>query len=134
MIIPAAIRFTSLHPDAATEFVLVGQDLKSSLRITEDSTLDLPETMRIAHSQSTQNKVITDRHLVQFSLKKRSTAGVEGVCTVNLTMGVPRLGIFDREDIKHLVHHVYEFIGWDDNSVTPAEDYALIHAVLRGQV
>jgi len=132
MIIPAEVALhTADDHDASVTFVLKGQDLKSSERIREDSSLDLPEIFRISHTTSQQNKLITDRHLVQFSMRKRdSLTGNEGTAVVNLTIAVPRNGVFDVDDVIHLCQHVYSIIGYADTG----ETNSYVRALLRGQV
>lgn len=133
MIFPASLTFESVTDHASTyPFVRRGQDLRSSewISVAPSSTVDLPEMMRIAHSSSNIKGTITDRHLLQFSLKKRNNIGDEGTALVNLTLSVPRNGVFDNDDVHHLVSHIYHVIATSDG----AETYALINALLRGQV
>lgn len=137
MIFPASLVLPAAEFDHGPNlpFVKTGSDLKSSSYIREDSSLDLPEIMRIAHTNSTIKGVVTDRHLLQFSLKKRSPAtGAEGTCVVNLTISLPRNGVIDSEDVLHLTSHIYNMIGTADTTVTPSEAQTYIRALLRNQV
>lgn len=80
-------------PGAATERLNVATDLSN------------PEKLVIKHQVTGSEKSgnLTDRHLIQLSRVERDSDGLPHNCVVNLTISVPRNGLFSVAEVERQV-------------------------------
>lgn len=91
-------------------YALTGQDLTSSKRFDTGSTVSEPGLMTIKHSVQGVGSAATDRHLVQFTRTKLTTAGVPKTAIVNLTIAIPRDSVITSTIVDDLVANLVDFI------------------------
>jgi hypothetical protein len=70
-------------------------------RLNSATSLSDPEKLVIKHSVSGSEKGgnLVDRHLVSFSRVERDEDGKAHQCTVNVTIAVPRNGLFSTAEV-----------------------------------
>jgi hypothetical protein len=87
-------------------FVTNRREPTGAVRLNTATDLSNPETLTIRHQVTGSEKnggVIVDRHLVSTSRVERDSAGVAHMCTVNLTIAVPRNGLFTTTEVTRQI-------------------------------
>ena len=112
---PLTISPDTLSPSATNPVTwdLVEATGRMRRRINNASTADLPENLVINHFVQGNEKVPTslvDRHLVQFSRVERDTAGNPYTSIVNVTMSVPRIGLFTAAEMQRQIYLSCNFL------------------------
>lgn len=113
-----------------TTFRLVSQDATGSRRIDIASTLSLPNTLAIKHSQSGKSPLIVDRHLIQLN-KTLATALGTTTLTANFTLTVPRDVAVTPTAIHDIVSSMLDLL--TDGTYTGTATTPTLDAILRGE-
>jgi hypothetical protein len=87
------------------DFVVTSRAGSSCERLNDATTLSDPEKLVIKHQVTGTEKQgnLVDRHLVQLSRVERDSDGVAHACVVNVTMSVPRNGLFSTAEVTRQV-------------------------------
>lgn len=111
-------------------FRLVSQDQSGSRRIDIASTLALPSTLVIKHSQAGKSPNVTDRHLIQLN-KTVATASGSTVITANFTLTVPRDVAVTPVGLRDVVSNILDLL--TDGTYTGTATTPTLDAILRGE-
>ena len=109
---------------------LVSSSPEGTRRIDIASTLAIPSTLVIKHSQSGKLPNIVDRHLVQVNRSVATSTGTAAV-NVNLTVNVPRDVAVTPTLVHNAISNVVDFLL--DLASTGLATTANIDAILRGE-
>lgn len=101
---PLSISKGSLTPVTTSPLSFVTNKLENQGKVRLNTATDLtnPETLAIRHQATGSDKnggTIVDRHLVSSSRTERDVNGVAHQCVVNLTIAVPRNGLFSEAEV-----------------------------------
>lgn len=93
-------------------FDVVEQSGKMRRRKNAATTPSDPENLVVNHfvQGSEAAGTLADRHLIQTSRVERDVAGKPFTCIVNLTLTVPRNGLFSTADVQRQVNLISNFI------------------------
>lgn len=94
------------------DFVTIGQGAQSRERLNDDTTLSDPEKLIIKHQQTGSEKTgnLVDRHLISLSRVERDSDGNPHTCVVNLTIAVPRNGLFSTVEVERQLSILENFL------------------------
>lgn len=109
---------------------LVSQDTTGTRRIDIASTLALPSTLIIKHSQSGKGNLVVDRHLIQLN-KTLATALGSTVLNANFTLTVPRDVAVTALTVHDIVSNLLDLL--TDGTYTGTATTPTLDAVLRGE-
>lgn len=109
---------------------LVSQSQDGTRRIDVASTLALPSTLSIRHSQTGKAPAITDRHLVQLS-KTVATATGSVPVVANFTLTIPRDSAVTTAIVHDVISNILDFL--TDSTLTGFASTANVDAILRGE-
>lgn len=108
-----------ISPDALTiatsnqvTFSVIETQGKMRKRKNSATTPSDPENMVINHfvQGSEAAGTLADRHLIQLSRVERDTAGKPFTCVVNLTLTVPRNGLFSTAEVTRQIQLLANFV------------------------
>jgi hypothetical protein len=107
------------------DFAVVGRGTRDTSRLNDATTLSDPEYFNVKHNISGTEKGgdLTDRHLVQLSRVERDSDGAAHTCVLNLSIVVPRNGLFSEAEVLRQVSLLTNFLLGSGN----------LGAVLQGQ-
>jgi hypothetical protein len=111
-------------------FRLVNSSADGSRRIDVASSLALPNTLVIKHTQSGKAPNIIDRHLVQLN-KAVATSTGSVVLNCNFTIAVPRDVAVTPTMVYDVICHIVDLL--QDGAVTGLATTANIDSLLRGE-
>lgn len=108
--------------NADVTFKLIQLEGTESVRKTAASTLQLPNRMRIARTESSSSgagasNLPSTRYLVSFSKTEATSNGGRAAVVVNTTIQWPHDTAFTIEDVKDMIAHVQSFLS-DSSNVT----------------
>lgn len=109
---------------------LVSTDTTGSRRIDIASTLALPATLVIKHSQSGKSPNVVDRHLVQLN-KVVATAVGSVTVNANFTLTIPRDVAVTAVVVNDVVSNLIDFLS--DSALTGYATHANLDALVRGE-
>jgi len=106
-------------------FVLIKRGPLETERLHSASDLSNPELLIVKHQISGSEKTggVIDRHLISFVRTERDVNAVAHRSVVNLTLTVPRVGLFDNADMLRQVAFMANLMG----------DAARRNAILRNE-
>lgn len=105
-----SLAISSVTPTAGSgsdvTFTTIERGLKETTRMNTATDLSSPENLVIRHQVqgSTKNGgTITDRHLIQAARTELDGDGNPYTCVVNLTIAVPRVGLFSQAEVQRQI-------------------------------
>jgi hypothetical protein len=117
----------------AISYVLLSRDGSGTKRLDSASTLSEPRHMVVKHSVQGSNAEAIDRHLVQFTHTKLTTAGSPKTAVVNLTVAVPRDTVITATIVNDLVANLVDLIADGGFSDTGFAGITNLTAISRGE-
>lgn len=102
-------------------------------RIDVTSSTAFPNLLTVQHTSSGKVPVVTDRHLISATKSIANGANPAQKATVNLTIAIPRGGLFGTVEVADLVSVIIDLISDGGFSAAGIAGTANLAAILRGE-
>jgi len=114
--------------DNPVEFTSIKTEPTGNTRLNVATELSLPEFLVIRHSLQGKGDKTIDRHLVQLMRSERDElTGLVHSCVLNLTLTVPRVGLFTETEVRRQMNLLTQFLNQGSGTSTT------LHRLLRGE-